>query len=84
VRTIVAAVSFFATPTLEISKATRTILDLGWTEGEKLPEGWVVTFSKDVPEGVDDPEAELREAMGSYWIDATELGQLLKEMKGAS
>jgi hypothetical protein len=66
-----AAVSFARTPLEEISAKVEQIKALGWREREDgRGDPWAVSFYKDVPEGEGDPEPELREVMGDYWLDA--------------
>jgi hypothetical protein len=67
-------VSFVRTPLAQISAKVEQIESLGWREyGRGDP--WVATFQKDLPEEVRDVEAELRGAMGDYWLDADAIAE---------
>ena len=73
-----AGVSFARTPLEEISTKVEQIKTLGWREREDgRGDPWAVSFYKDVPEGEGDPEPELREVMGEYWLDADAIKALL-------
>jgi hypothetical protein len=61
-------VSFARTPLSELSAKVAGIEALGWAEtGRGDP--WVTLFRKDVPKSESDPAAEVRQAMGDYWVD---------------
>ena len=71
-------VSFARTPLEEVSSLARRIEALGWRETEDgRGDPWAATFRKDFPEDERDPEAELREVMGDYWLDADAIKVLL-------
>lgn len=56
-------------------KADRRTWMVG-TRGRGDP--WAVAYRKDFPEEAsDDPEAELRDVMGEYWVSADEIRVLL-------
>jgi hypothetical protein len=71
-----AGVSFAQTPLDQIGAKIEAIVSRGWHEEER-GDPWVVSFSKSLPEGDRDPEAELREVMGEYWLDADAIRELL-------
>lgn len=75
--TIFASVSFAKTPVSEVSDRAGRITALGWVErGRGDP--WAVSYRKDFPEeDANDPEAELRDVMGEYWLSAAEIRALL-------
>jgi hypothetical protein len=78
VTTCHAGVSFARTPLEEVSSLARRIEALGWRESEDgRGDPWAVEFEKDVSEDERDPEAELREVMGDYWLDADAIKALL-------
>lgn len=73
---LTAAVSFARMPLAEVSAKVAEIEALGWVEvGRGDP--WAVSFRKEVPEEQADPEADLREVMGEYWMTADEIRALL-------
>jgi hypothetical protein len=73
---LTAGVSFVRTPVAKVTERAAAIEALGWREvGRGDP--WVVSFQKDVPEEDSDPSAELREAMGEFWVTADEIRELL-------
>jgi len=73
-----AGVSFAKTPAIEVSKKAGKIEKLGWREvGRGDP--WVISYRKDVPMHTADPEAEIRDVMGEYWVTADEIGELLNQ-----
>jgi len=81
--TLIAAVSFARTPLEEISAKVEQIKALGWREREDgRGDPWAASFTKDVPEGEPDPEAELRAVMGEYWLDADAIKALLASKSG--
>jgi hypothetical protein len=71
-----AAVSFATVPLSEISAKAAEIKAAGWI-GHGRGDPWVQTFSKSLPDTVNDPEAELRRIMGDYWLDADGIRELL-------
>jgi hypothetical protein len=71
-----ASVSFIKTPLNEISDKAREIAALGWEESS-LGDPWAVAYTKDLPEGTTDPEAELRNVMRDYWVTAEEIKAIL-------
>jgi hypothetical protein len=73
---IITSVSFAATPITEMGTKANAILALGW-EPRDRGDPWAVEFAKKFEEGVSDPEAELREVMGDYWLGAHEIRELL-------
>lgn len=76
--TIVAAVSFAATPLEEIGTKANHILALGW-KPEDRGDPWVVAFRKEFAETESDPEVELRDVMGEYWLGADKIQALLDQ-----
>lgn len=76
-QTVISAVSFATTPLLEISSRVRGIVELGWVENEgDRGDPWTAVFEKEFPFGERNPEAELRTAMGDYWLDAAAIAAL--------
>lgn len=74
-----ASVSFAQTPLAEIGSKLEEILALGWKELDR-GDPWAVVFRKHLPESVRDPEAELREVMGEYWMTADDIRELRAEV----
>jgi hypothetical protein len=65
----IAAVSFADTPLEEIEPRANQILTLDWTIRDRR-DPWVVLVAKHFAESERQPEAELRDVMGDYWVDA--------------
>lgn len=77
-RTWITSVSFARTPLAEIGAKVAAIKELGWQEDENgRGDPWAASFRKDFPEGERDPEAELRQLMDAYWLDADAIAALL-------
>ena len=63
-------VSFAKTPVDEVSAKHGEILALGLAESDR-GDPWAVSYRKDIEDDqMRDPERELREVMGGYWVDA--------------
>ena len=73
ITTAYAAVSFEATPLLEISVKVAAIEALGWSEYDRLPHRWIVKYEKVVARADTPPADEIAGVMGDYWIDPTEI-----------
>jgi hypothetical protein len=75
---VTAVVSFARTPLDEIAAKVEVIKARGWQEREDgRGDPWVASFVKHFPEGTGDVEAELRDVMGDYWLDADAIRALL-------
>jgi hypothetical protein len=72
----IAAVSFADTPLEEMAPRANQILSLGWTIVDR-GDPWVIFFAKHVDESGGEPEAELRDVMGDYWVDGAGMTKLL-------
>jgi hypothetical protein len=68
-----AAVSFEETPLLEISAKAAAIEALGWSEYARLPHRWIVKYEKVVAHADSPPADELRDVMGDYWVDPSDI-----------
>lgn len=64
--------SFAVTPLSEISAKVEEIAARGW-EYRDRGDPWSAVFRKYLPESDKDPEAELREIMGDYWMSAEDI-----------
>jgi hypothetical protein len=71
-----ASVSFANVPLAEISEKAAAIKAAGWTAHDR-GDPWAQRFSKVLPDSENDPERELREIMGDYWLDADGIRELL-------
>jgi hypothetical protein len=73
------AISLARVPLREISRKVEQLEALGWRE-DRRGDPWAASFVKDLPVGEDRAaEAEVRGAMGNYWVDAAETRALLGE-----
>ena len=81
-RTWTVAVSFAKVPLAHIGDKADAIRAAGWLADEVLEERgdpWVQSFTKVFPESEKtDPEAELRQIMGDYWLDGDAITDLLE------
>ncbi len=68
-----AVVSFEETPLLEISVKAAAIDALGWIEYDRLPHRWIVKYEKVVAHADSPPADELRNVMGDYWVDPSDI-----------
>ena len=68
-----AVVSFEETPLLEISVKAAAIEALGWSEYARLPHRWIVKYEKVVARADSPPVDELKDVMGDYWVDASDI-----------
>ena len=73
VETTLAAVSFEATPLLEISAKAAAIEALGWREYDRLPHRWIVKYEKVGAHADRPPADELASVMGAYWVDPSDI-----------
>jgi hypothetical protein len=72
----VAAVSFADTPRRRSSRELTRYSSLGWTIIDR-GDPWVILVAKHVDESEREPEAELRDVMGDYWVDTNRMRELL-------
>ena len=78
-RKVIVAVSFAATPLREIGTRVERLEALGFRERPDRGDPWVATFEKDFPqEYAFHAEAQVREAMGDYYMDAGAIRELFE------
>ena len=69
-----ATVSFYKVALLEIGPLANRIVEAGWEPVDGKGEPWAILVGKTFSEPTPDPEAELREIMGDYWMTGEEIG----------
>jgi hypothetical protein len=69
--TVFTVVSYANTPIAVLSEKAAAIAALGWQEREEgRGDPWLVWYRKDFEDSPADPEAELRQVLGPYWLGA--------------